>query len=465
MTTNPERDHPENGTKACRVAIMGASLRTGNRGVSALASSLSALIWQMRPSATIYLLIGSRDAKPERVRCDTGFRSVGTVAHRLSPRAPLHQQVWWICLVSLIYRFVPFPRMRFWIARSNPWIRAASEATFVGDIRGGDSFSDIYGVRGFLLDSLSVLSVIWIRGNIDLLPQTFGPFRSRACRYVARYILLRAKSIWCRDRMSVAEVSRLTRGRRTGVLCPDVAFTLEPSLPDRLDVTPQLVDQPGGVLIGLNVSGLLYHSNPGTQTFGLRLNYRLFLTKLVAQLLDDQSNRVLLIPHTFAPDGAVESDPAALRDLVDHIPPSLRDRVHVVAGDYDQHDLKGIIGLCDFFIGSRMHACIAALSQGIPTVGVAYSRKFAGVFETVGAANWVIDARTYSDDEALKRIGSLFSERSSLRTQLKEDVPAIQREVLRVFNGLFGRSPSDDNEMTSAHLVRKFEQARDVDAN
>ena len=45
---------------------------------------------------------------------------------------------------------------------------------------------------------------------------------------------------------------------------------------------------------------------------------------------------------------------------------------------------KAVIGQCDFFIGSRMHACIAALSQGVPCVGVAYSMKFAGVFDTVG---------------------------------------------------------------------------------
>jgi polysaccharide pyruvyl transferase WcaK-like protein len=431
---------PDVDSKACRVAILGASLRTGNRGVSALAASLSALIWRVRPDAAIDLMIGSRDSQPERIRSGSGFRCVETVTYRLSPRAPLQQQIWWICFVSLVYRSAPFRRIRLWIARSNPWVRTALEANFVGDIRGGDSFSDIYGLAGFLSGCLPVLSVIWIRGNIDLFPQTFGPFRSRMCRYVARYILLHANSIWCRDRASLAEVTRLTGGRRSGVLCPDVAFTLAPSLPDRLDTAPEITASKKGGWIGLNVSGLLYHSNPETQTFGLRLEYRRFLPKLVADLLADGSNRVLLVPHTFAPDGAVESDPAACRELVQHIPPSLRDRVHVLARDYDQHDLKGIIGLCDFFIGSRMHACIAALSQGVPAVGVAYSRKFAGVFDTVGAGDWVIDARTCSDDEALERIGSLFSDRALLRTLLKGNVASVQDEVLRVFGSLFGTS-------------------------
>ena len=65
----------------------------------------------------------------------------------------------------------------------------------------------------------------------------------------------------------------------------------------------------------------------------------------------------------------------------------------IVDREYDQHEIKGVIGMCDFFVGSRMHACIGALSQGIPCVGVAYSMKFRGVFESVGVADWVVDSR------------------------------------------------------------------------
>ena len=73
-------------------------------------------------------------------------------------------------------------------------------------------------------------------------------------------------------------------------------------------------------------------------------------------------------------------------------------RIHMLHGEHDQHAVKGIIGLCSFFIGSRMHACIAALSQGIPTVAVAYSKKFMGVFESAGMGHMVVDARDTSTD-------------------------------------------------------------------
>ncbi len=86
------------------------------------------------------------------------------------------------------------------------------------------------------------------------------------------------------------------------------------------------------------------------------------------------------------------------------IPAEFRDRIYLISKKYNQHEIKGVIGTCDFFVGSRMHACIAALSQGIPTIGVAYSKKFRGVFESMNAGDWVIDARSTDSSSAVDKI-------------------------------------------------------------
>lgn len=50
-------------------------------------------------------------------------------------------------------------------------------------------------------------------------------------------------------------------------------------------------------------------------------------------------------------------------------------------------DYKGVIGLCEALVGARMHTNIAAMSQGIPTVSIAYSRKAWGIMrDYYGAA-------------------------------------------------------------------------------
>jgi polysaccharide pyruvyl transferase WcaK-like protein len=81
-----------------------------------------------------------------------------------------------------------------------------------------------------------------------------------------------------------------------------------------------------------------------------------------------------------------------------------------------------------------MHACIAAVSQGVPAVPIAYSNKFVGVMQTINIAALVADARTMSEEEILRLIGRAFKERDSIRQSLEKTIPAVQESVLGVFN-------------------------------
>ena len=95
--------------------------------------------------------------------------------------------------------------------------------------------------------------------------------------------------------------------------------------------------------------------------------------------------------------------------------------------------IKGVIGLCDFFIGSRMHACIAALSQGIPTVAVAYSPKFKGVFDSIGTGDMVIDATSVDMETAIEAICNHFQKYEHLKIVLKDTVETAKSELFERF--------------------------------
>jgi len=110
--------------------------------------------------------------------------------------------------------------------------------------------------------------------------------------------------------------------------------------------------------------------------------------------------------------------------------------VRIVVREYDQHEIKGVIGQCDFFIGSRMHACIAALSQGVPCVGIAYSMKFQGVFDSDGMHGWVVDAREATEAQAITRIIELYRMRDSVRGDLDRNADDARRRLNEIFRRL-----------------------------
>ena len=85
------------------------------------------------------------------------------------------------------------------------------------------------------------------------------------------------------------------------------------------------------------------------------------------------------------------------------------------------------------FIGARMHACIGAISQCIPTVSLAYSRKFAGVFKTIGIENCVIDLRTTSLQDAVTEIGNLYNSRDEIIKHLNRIMPGVKQSIQNIF--------------------------------
>ncbi|MBD3242860.1 MAG: hypothetical protein GF331_19870, partial [Chitinivibrionales bacterium] len=113
-------------------------------------------------------------------------------------------------------------------------------------------------------------------------------------------------------------------------------------------------------------------------------------------------------------------------------------RVHMPPLPYDQREVKLLVGRCELFIGSRMHACIAALSQGVPAVGVAYSRKFTGVMETLGMESLAIDLRTETPDTIVRMIENIYDSRRSVRATLNAKLPQVKDSVLKLFGDIAG---------------------------
>jgi polysaccharide pyruvyl transferase WcaK-like protein len=419
------------------IAIMGASMATRNRGVSALGASLTKLLDEAAPSAEVVMLIPNRNALPFHVFVRGVQRTVRVVNCRQSPKSRPSENIFIIAVLAMAYRLLPLRGWRRAICRVCPWIRTVAEAALVGDIRGGDSFSDIYGLKSFVLASIPTITVLWIRGSIVLFPQTYGPYRHRLAKLIARYILRRANPILSRDRESMDTVREVAGPEANMRFCPDVAFALDPMRPSTVSITPPIPTGDRCFLVGLNVNGLMYNGGYTRQNmFGLKMDYREFLKLLVDAILDDGSVRVLLVPHTFAPIGDVQSDPEACRLVMETVVGHKRGRVHLVDREYDQHETKSVIGGCDFFIGSRLHSCIAALSQGIPTVGVAYSKKFKGVFESVGAGDWIMDGCDMDAAMAVTGVLSRIRQHSAMRAALTEEnvrVRTLLRETFSSF--------------------------------
>ncbi len=422
------------------VCLLGASLDTGNRGVSALCASFVKIILETKTEAKITLLNGNRSNKTQHLQLVNKDIPLEVVNFRLSPKADLGKNLIWIFLLACFQKIIPFSVLRNKIIQGNSCLREIEQADFIGDIRGGDSFSDIYGLKDLLLSSLPVIIVILLDKKIVLLPQTYGPFKSIIAQKIGRYIISKAYKVCSRDFAGIDYIKNLLGSKVTNttvLFCPDVAFKLDSIKPEIIDIHPPLENEKRPTLIGVNINGLMYNGGYTRKNmFDLKIDYKELTLHLIVKLLKDTGAHLLLIPHTFGPPGNLNSDPDASQKILSLVDKEYRNRVHMVVSEHNQSGMKGIIGLCDFFIGSRMHACIAGLSQGIPTIGIAYSKKFLGVFDSIGAGSAVLDARTLDEATIIEKVFSTYQSRDKLPTDIKRNITEAQKRIEVVFKEL-----------------------------
>jgi colanic acid/amylovoran biosynthesis protein len=425
--------------QGARVCLLGASFDTGNLGVNALAESSVKCILSRWPDAQVVLLGNSRQESEYHLELagkDVVLRNV-PVRFCKNVLLPCHFVV--LAFYTLLVRLIPLGSIRRFVSRRNRVMKVLLETDAFIDIAGGDSFSDIYGMRRLTLGFLTKLLPLMLRKDFILFPQTYGPFSKAISRWMARYILRRARKIYSRDQEGLACVKDLLAG--TGDdgkvrFAPDVAFLLDSRRPPELGLGDfERVRTPESVVVGLNISGLIYYGGyTDRNEFGLKVDYRVLANRIVDRLLQQEHSLVVLVPHVIPSsyEGNVENDLSACLDVHDRFAKSHPGRLFVARGRYDQCQVKYIIGLCDFFIGTRMHSCIAALSQGIPAVGLAYSKKFKGVFETAGVGRLVLDLRNLNEDRAVAAIDEAFKGRHAIVEHLREQIPRVKQQVLNL---------------------------------
>lgn len=178
---------------AKRFVILGASLDTGNLGVSALLASTVQEIVKVTPDAEIQLLAGVRNPVPQVVRLANGRKvELARVGVRCSKTVWRQDHVLRLLAAAVLSKLLPSGLRARWL-RKNPYLHAIVDARAVMDITGGDSFSDIYGLKRLAFGCLYKFLVMLTGTNLILLPQTYGPFKRSLARTLARVVLSGSK--------------------------------------------------------------------------------------------------------------------------------------------------------------------------------------------------------------------------------------------------------------------------------
>lgn len=421
-----------------KILLTGCPLGSGNGGVTALGYSAIANIVRCHRDVEIFIQHNVEKANQDKITVDIEGQQVvlRLVFYHTSSRfrewqglrflgmlAPLVSKIPSFLRASLILRFRLF--------------KALMEVDAVLDVSGGDSFTSIYGEDVY--DGIAMIKMIAICFKVPLylLPQSYGPFVSQKHTDSARFIFENARLIGCRDAHGRSLITALAPRVSSSQIIesPDIAFGMEVDSSKGKALHRKCK---GRMLIGLNISGLLYFIN---KEFGLNFEYKNMIHQIVEWVIDSTDANLVLVPHVVRTvrssqlSGAESSDTNAIEDLCEQYKDWVGTRIFIAEEYIDPREVKGVIAKCDFFMGARMHACIAAISQGIPTLCHAYSDKFTGVMSMIGMEDTVVDMRSATIDSILVQLAKGLSTQDEYsRQDVLDDMDKHQKRIESFFD-------------------------------
>lgn len=247
------------------------------------------------------------------------------------------------------------------------------------------------------------------------MPQSIGPFKRRWEHWVMRQIYGKAQQLFLREKISVQLAHDIGIQPQKIHFAPDPAFGFLPaSVAEATDILRQYPVDEKKPKIGVTVIAPMGRA----LDFSLVLKYYQAIATLLNQVIDKFGVQVLFFNQVTGPS-ELEDDRTAVREVMAAMGEHAQQAIWVNE-NLSPQQLKACYGVMDFFIASRLHSGIFALSQGVPTLFIGYLTKTRGVLDAIGLADWVIDLKEINEERLLVLATRAWLERGDYSAVLEK---------------------------------------------
>lgn len=247
--------------------------------------------------------------------------------------------------------------------------------------------------------------------RVVLLPQAFGPFENQRVRAAFRKGLDSVDALYARDPMSLEHVQEVAGPLPKVRAAPDFTNIVPGECPPDADLPDRFA------CIAPNLRML------DRTSAAERDAYVGFLARAIRALRHNDVEP-LVVCHAGKED----------RQVVQLVEGALLQPLRVLNED-DPVRLKGIVGRAAVLVGSRFHALVGALSQGVPAIGTSWSHKYEMLFEEYGCREFLLSPSASAGEvESLVERVCSGGGGGELRDQLRLRSGELRRRV----EGMFG---------------------------
>jgi colanic acid/amylovoran biosynthesis protein len=321
-------------------------------------------------------------------------------------------------------------------------VREADMVVSVGAERINDNFYKA------ILFSLYMLWMVQTYGKfLVLFPQTIGPFHFRITRFLSAAILSRCEVIFLRDQKSREIVEEIGVHGPIIVDTCDVAV-LQPAVD--FDQARELLRQAGVVeddrpLVGMSVMQWSYIKAEGKSGYE---EYKRAIAAAADEFIEQKGVRVLFIATNVLTEGCREDDVAAAQDIMELM--RRKEGATILHRVYTPAQMKGIMGLLELCLVTRMHACIFSTGFFTPTASINYQFKLKEYMHLMGLGEYTVDIDTVTTENLRALLALAWEDRARNREVLKRNITAwaasLEAEMGRLPEHYAGKMRGRDHD-------------------
>jgi colanic acid/amylovoran biosynthesis protein len=304
-------------------------------------------------------------------------------------------------------------------------IQAYLNADLVVCTPGGYLYS--YGKgKTFLVDLFTMFLALIARKPLYLLPQSYGPLKTKQEQLMLKWLLSRARIIMAREKISYDYLLDLGLSKSHRELIPDMAFIFEGDPSDAADEWFSSNGAKSGDIYPL-IGFTILDWGRQFQGFKNQQQYEDSIAELISHIVSNYSGKVILFPQCWGPT-LVEDDRIPAKRIHNRLS-VLHSNIIFVEDPISPPLIKSLIGRVDVMVGTRMHSNIFALSNSVPVLAIGYLHKTMGIAQTAGVGDWVVDITTINSDQLISKFEQLWDTRALVHSQLEVTMPRLAQEV------------------------------------
>ncbi|MDD3621772.1 MAG: polysaccharide pyruvyl transferase family protein [Methanofollis sp.] len=297
-------------------------------------------------------------------------------------------------------------------------LKEYARADVIVDIS-GDSISEVTGFQGTLYHLLHLWIATKLRKKTVIYAQSVGPFPYT--KPFSKRLLNKTDLITLRGKISYDYLQNLKITNPPIYLTADVAFLMEPASEERIDeIFEEIKKDKNSSFVGISVSNLI------SRYYGSYDEYTTLMAKITDFIITELHTDVIFIPHVTGPDKEKDD-----RIVGEHVYQKITNKKHVylIKKDYSPQETWGIIKQGELFLGARMHACIGALSVGVPVINISYHHKSPEIMQMFGLEENVIAGGDLTFENATTTITQTWGEREKIKRRITEERKKVRSEA------------------------------------